>query len=160
MVPGIYYTNIWYTVRASLKIYPPCTYYKHLLIISLIKGFLPMMTASVYDNTGADYNVTKVLSPQGTLDPVAYAAYSPPFLSATFAFVYGLSFASITSVIVHVYLWNGKEIYDALRGRQPLDIHARLMRSYKKVPLWWYGIILVVFTALSIVLGMYTTYPL
>ena len=111
-----------------------------------------MMTASVYDNTGADYNVTNVLSAEGTLDPVAYAAYSPPFLSATFAFVYGLSFASITSVIVHVYLWHGKDIYDALRGRQPLDIHARLMRSYKKVPLWWYGTILVVFTALSIVL--------
>ena len=106
------------------------------------------MTASVYDNTGADYNVTNILSAEGTLDPVKYAAYSPPYLSATFAFVYGLSFASITSVIVHVYLWHGKDIIDALRGRQPLDIHARLMRSYKKVPLWWYGIILVVFTGI------------
>lgn len=60
-----------------------------------------MMTADVYDNTGADYNVSKILSPSGTLDPALYANYSPPYLSATFAFVYGLSFASITTVLVH-----------------------------------------------------------
>lgn len=60
-----------------------------------------MMTADVYDNTGADYNVSKILSPSGTLDPALYAEYSPPYLSATFAFVYGLSFASITTVLVH-----------------------------------------------------------
>ncbi|KAK3626797.1 hypothetical protein LTR56_019615 [Elasticomyces elasticus] len=128
VVPGLYYTNTWWT------------------------AYLPMMTADVYDNTGANYNVTKVLTTSGTLDPVAYAAYSPPFLSATFSFVYGLSFAAITSVIVHVYLWHGSDLYDAVRGRQPLDIHARLMRKYKKVPMWWYGVILVLFTALSIVL--------
>lgn len=84
---------------------------------------------------------------------LAYAAYSPPFLSATFAFVYGLSFAAITSVLVHVAIWHGQDIYDAVRGRQPLDIHARMMRSHKKVPWWWNAIILVVFTALAIVLA-------
>lgn len=110
------------------------------------------MTADVYDNTGADYNVTNVVTAAGTLDPVAYAAYSPPFLSATFAFVYGLSFASITSVIVHVYLWHWEDIWDALRGRQKLDIHGRLMKSYEKVPWWWYATLIVMFTVLSIVL--------
>lgn len=126
--PALYYTNTWYT------------------------AYLPMMTADVYDNTGAAYNVTNVLTPQGTLDEAAYAAYSPPYLSATFAFVYGISFAGITCVIVHVALWHGQEIYTTLRGRQRLDIHGRLMRSYKKVPLWWNGAILVVFTVLSIVM--------
>ncbi|KAK5008617.1 hypothetical protein LTR28_003738 [Elasticomyces elasticus] len=126
--PGIYYTNTWYT------------------------AYLPLMTADVYDNTGANYNVTNVVTSSGTLDPVAYAAYSPPFLSATFAFVYGLSFASITAVLVHVYLWHGTAIWEALCGRQSLDIHGRLMLSYRKTPWWWYGILIVVFTTLSIVL--------
>ena len=108
IVPAIYYTNTWFT------------------------AYLPLMTANVYDNTGNLYDVTKILSPSGTLDPVKYAAYSPPYLPATFAFVYGLSFASITAVIVHVYLWHGSEIYGAMRGRQRLDIHGRLMRAYKK----------------------------
>lgn len=128
VVPGLYYTNVWYT------------------------AFLPMMTADVYDRTGADYDVSKVLTASGTLDPVAYAAYSPPYLSATFAFVYGLSFASITAVLVHVYLWHGSDIYAALRGRQKLDIHGRLMRAYRHVPWWWNVVLLCIFTALSIVL--------
>ncbi|KAK4495351.1 hypothetical protein PRZ48_013682 [Zasmidium cellare] len=128
IVPAIYYTNTWYT------------------------AFLPMMTADVYDNTGADYNVTKILTPSGTLDPLAYAEYSPPYLSATFSFVYGLSFASITAVLVHTYLWHGTQIYETFRGRGKLDIHGRLMRSYKKVPWWWNVAILVIFTALSLVM--------
>ncbi|EME38617.1 hypothetical protein DOTSEDRAFT_91998 [Dothistroma septosporum NZE10] len=129
VVPGLYYTGVWFT------------------------NYLPMMTADVYDRFGNDYNVTKVLTAAGTLDPVAYAEYSPPYLSATFAFVYGLSFASMTAVLVHVWLWHGSDIYLALRGRQKLDIHARLMRSYKKVPWWWNAILIVIFTALSIVLA-------
>ncbi|KAI6912027.1 small oligopeptide transporter, OPT family [Hortaea werneckii] len=134
VVPGIYYTNTWFT------------------------AYLPMMTADVYDRTGAAYDVSKVLSDTRTIDATKYAEYSPPYLSATFAFVYGLSFAAITSVITHVYLWHGKDIWDAVRGRQPLDIHGRLMRAYKKVPWWWYVTILVIFTALSIVLAeMYHT---
>ncbi|KAI7199863.1 small oligopeptide transporter, OPT family [Hortaea werneckii] len=129
VVPGLYYTNTWFT------------------------AYLPMMTADVYDRTGAAYDVSKVLSDTRTIDATKYAEYSPPYLSATFAFVYGLSFAAITSVITHVYLWHGKDIWDAVRGRQPLDIHGRLMRAYKKVPWWWYVTILVIFTALSIVLA-------
>ncbi|RMY82414.1 hypothetical protein D0862_12025 [Hortaea werneckii] len=129
VVPGLYYTNTWFT------------------------AYLPMMTADVYDRTGAAYDVSKILSDTRTIDAAKYAEYSPPYLSATFAFVYGLSFAAITSVITHVYLWHGKDIWDAVRGRQPLDIHGRLMRAYKKVPWWWYVTILVIFTALSIVLA-------
>lgn len=66
--------------------------------------------------------------------------------------MYGLSFAAITAVVVHVYLWHGKEIYETFRGRQKLDIHGRLMRAYKKVPWWWNAVILVIFMALSIVM--------
>ena len=111
------------------------------------------MTADVYDNTGADYNTTAVLNADGTLNATSYANYSPPFLSATFAFVYGLSFASITAVIVHVYLWHGDEIWSILMGRASLDVHGRLMRAYKKTPWWWYAALTIVMTVLSIVMA-------
>lgn len=33
-----------------------------------------------------------------------------------------------------------------MKGSTKLDIHARMMKSYKKVPIWWWaGIVLVVF---------------
>ncbi|KAL9088343.1 MAG: hypothetical protein Q9165_006268 [Trypethelium subeluteriae] len=128
VVPAIYYTNTWYT------------------------GYLPLMTADVYDNTGAEYNTTAVVNPDGTLNVGKYASYSPPFLSATFAFVYGLAFASITAVIVHVYLWHWDEIWAIVKGKAPLDIHGRLMRVYKKTPWWWYGVLTVLMFVLSVVM--------
>lgn len=70
--PILYYTNTWY-----LK-------------------YLPMSTSTSYDNTGAAYDVTQILTPENTFDAEKYAAYSPLFLSTTFALSYGLSFASIT----------------------------------------------------------------
>lgn len=38
----------------------------------------------------------------------------------------------------------------AYRGTTKLDIHARLMRSYRKVPVWWWAAIILVVLGLSI----------
>jgi hypothetical protein len=35
----------------------------------------------MYDNTGAHYNVSRILGPHGKLDEQAYKSYSPLFLS-------------------------------------------------------------------------------
>jgi hypothetical protein len=51
--------------------------------------FLPMSDSQTYDNTGATYDVSKVVTPQLTLDEAAYKSYSPLFLSTTFAMSYG-----------------------------------------------------------------------
>lgn len=126
VVPAIFYTNTWFT------------------------GYLPLMTSDVYDRFGQAYNVTKVMNADGTLNVQEYRDYSPPFLGASFAFVYGLSFASITSALVHVYLWHGSDIVAAFKGEQLLDIHARLMLVYKKTPWYWYAGITAVVVALAI----------
>ena len=110
------------------------------------------MTANVYDRFGQEYNVTQVISPEQTLDQAAYVNYSPPFLPATFAFVYGLSFASITAVLVHIYLWHWTDIRATLNNTQKHDIHSRLMRAYKRTPWWWYGILTLIMFVLSIVM--------
>lgn len=92
------------------------------------------------------------MTPAGTLNATAYAEYSPPFLPATFAFVYGISFAAITAVPVHIYLWHGTQTRDAIAGRTKLDIHARLMRLYSRTPWYWYGGITIVVMILGIVM--------
>ncbi|KAE8356743.1 OPT oligopeptide transporter protein-domain-containing protein [Aspergillus coremiiformis] len=126
VVPGIYYTNTWFT------------------------AYLPMMTSDVYDRTGAVYDTNRVVSAQNTLDIDSYTKYSPPYLGATFAFVYGLSFASITGVLTHIGIWHSRDIGAAFRGKNRLDIHARLMKSYKKTPWYWYAATIVATTAISI----------
>ncbi|OTB01636.1 hypothetical protein M426DRAFT_323271 [Hypoxylon sp. CI-4A] len=121
VTPGLYYTNTWFT------------------------AYLPLCTADVYDRFGELYDTARVIT-NNLFDKEKYEAYSPPYLPATFAFVYGLSFASITSVLSHVYFFHWHEIKHALRGTLKLDIHARLMRTYKDAPwYWWSAIVLAVF---------------
>ena len=61
LAPAIYYTNTWYT------------------------QYMPMSSRTSYDNTGAAYNITRILDANSNLDVAAYKAYSPLFLSTTFA---------------------------------------------------------------------------
>ncbi|KAG0691921.1 OPT oligopeptide transporter [Suillus ampliporus] len=125
LTPILYYTNTWYS------------------------KFLPIMSRTSYDNTGAGYNVAAILGTDGVLNVTAYEEYSPLFLSTTFAVSYGLSFASITATITHAVLFFRKQIWAQSRrsiDEQP-DIHARLMARYRQVPEWWY---LIVFVAMFV----------
>ncbi len=108
--------------------------------------FLPMSDSSTYDNTGAPYNTTRVLAPDFTLDVAAYKAYSPLFLSTTFAMSYGLSFASIASLIVYTYLHHSRSIWNQFKNstNEKPDIHMKLMMKYKEAPTWWYMSLFVV----------------
>lgn len=121
--------------------------------------FLPMSDASTYDNTGAIYNVSRILTPELTLDEGAYQSYSPLFIrlvtpyhvyhqydttnqtySTTFALAYGLSFAAITALVVHTFLHYSGTIWAQYQDstHEKPDIHMKLMRKYKEAPLWWY----------------------
>ena len=87
--------------------------------------------------------MSKVINPDATLNVELYEAYSPLFLSTTFALAYGLSFASITATLMHTFLYFRKQIWVQSRrsmSEQP-DIHARLMSKYPQVPEWWYMMI-------------------
>jgi OPT family small oligopeptide transporter len=102
--------------------------------------YLPMSDSNTYDNTGKQYDVSRILSADYTLDVEAYNNYSPLFLSTTFAISYGLSFAAIASLVVYTYLHHGKTIwrqYKSSTTEKP-DIHMKLMRRYKEAPTWWY----------------------
>ncbi|RYP57824.1 hypothetical protein DL769_009255 [Monosporascus sp. CRB-8-3] len=102
--------------------------------------YLPMSDSSTYDNTGAPYNVSRVLSPDFRLDEEAYKSYSPLFISTTFALSYGLSFAAISSLVVYTYLHHRKTIWAQYQNstKEKPDIHMKLMRKYKEAPTSWY----------------------
>ncbi|EIW86062.1 oligopeptide transporter [Coniophora puteana RWD-64-598 SS2] len=93
-----------------------------------------------YDNEMKQYNVSRILTPESTLDLEAYMSYSPLFLSTTFALSYGLSFAAITSTLVHAFIYFRKQVWRQARRslREQADVHARLMNMYPQVPEWWY----------------------
>jgi hypothetical protein len=127
---AVHYTNTWYS------------------------DYLPMSDMNSYDNTGKPYNVSRILTPNLTLDLEAYKAYSPLFLSTTFAIFYGLNFAATIGLIVHTGLYHGKDLWKRLRHvrAEPKDIHVRLVEKYPPVPIWWYFIL----GAIMITLGFIT----
>jgi len=93
-----------------------------------------------FDNTGKQYNVSRIINADSSFNLQEYKAYSPLFLSISFAMAYGLSFAAITSTLTHTFLYYRKQIWTQARrslSEQP-DVHARLMSVYKEVPDWWY----------------------
>ena len=98
------------------------------------------MSSDTFDNTGKQYNLSRIINSDYSFNLQAYKAYSPIFLSASFAICYGLAFAAITATFTHTFLYYGKYIWTY--ARRPLsgqrDIHARLMSVYKEVPDWWY----------------------
>ncbi|KAI9653398.1 MAG: hypothetical protein M1821_007063 [Bathelium mastoideum] len=115
--------------------------------------FLPMSDSQTYDNTGQVYDVTRIVTSQLTLNEAAYKAYSPLFLSTTFAMSYGLSFATVASLIVYTYLHHGGQIlaqFQNSRGEAP-DIHMKLMSRYKEAPQWWYGVLFLLMMVLSLI---------
>ncbi|KAF2972195.1 hypothetical protein GQX73_g1462 [Xylaria multiplex] len=114
--------------------------------------FLPMSDPSTYDNTGALYNVSRVLTPDFTLDEKAYQSYSPLFISTTFALSYGLSFAAITALVVHTFLYYSGNLWAQYRNstHERPDIHMKLMRKYKEAPSWWYTSLFLIVLALSL----------
>ena len=119
---------------------------------SFYAAYLPISDSNSYDNTGSRYNVSRILTPEYTLDIAKYESYSPLFLSTTFSLAYGLSFASMTALITHTAVFHGQEIWTRVklsRFEEP-DIHTKMMRKYKEAPQWWFAITFLIVLAISL----------
>jgi hypothetical protein len=122
-------------------------------------GYLPINASGIYDNTGASYNVSRILTASGTVDAALYDAYSPPYQTAGNTAVYFFFFAAYLATMVwavlnyHKEMWNG--VRAAFKGHSARDaysdVHNRLMKAYPEVPEWWFGIVFVICFVLACV---------
>ena len=85
----------------------PIGYYTNLFYSS----YMPMLSASVFDNTGKIYDVGRILTPDFLFDREAYSNYSRVFLPITYVLSYGLQFAGLASLLTHTACWHGKDIW-------------------------------------------------
>ncbi|KAI8956459.1 OPT-domain-containing protein [Daldinia sp. FL1419] len=85
----------------------PIAYYCNLFYSS----YMPILSASVFDNTGKIYDVSKILTENFIFDKAAYSNYSRVFLPITYVLSYGLQFAGLASLLTHTACWHGKDIY-------------------------------------------------
>lgn len=69
----------------------------------------PIFSSHTFDSTGQPYNISRILNEKTfDLDRASYDGYSKLYVTAFFAFSYGLSFATLMATISHVALFHGK----------------------------------------------------
>lgn len=107
----------------------------------------PLFSNNLFMSNGSQYDILSIIDSHFHLDEAAYAKNGPINLSTFFAMTYGLGFATLSATVVHVILFNGRDIWNqtkrAFGQNKKTDIHTRLMRKYKQVPMWWFIVILV-----------------
>ncbi|XP_059663535.1 oligopeptide transporter 3-like [Cornus florida] len=113
----------------------------------------PIFSNQLFTTTGNKYDTTKILTPNYDLNIAAYDSYGKLYLSPLFALSIGSGFARFTATLTHVALFHGGDIWKQSKSAMTnakLDVHARLMKSYKDVPQWWFLILLLGSMALSL----------
>lgn len=85
----------------------PIAYYKNVFYSS----YMPILSASVFDNKGKIYDVSKILTKDFLFDKAAYSKYSRVFLPITYALSYGVQFAGLAALLTHTACWHGKEMW-------------------------------------------------
>ncbi|RZC27453.1 Oligopeptide transporter 1 isoform B [Glycine soja] len=155
-VPGFAIINILVGFVLFMYVLVPISYWNNLYDA---KKF-PIISSHTFDSSGATYNVTRVLNAKTfDIDMDSYKNYSKLYLSITFAYDYGLSFATLTATIAHVALFHGKMILQlwkktrsALKGQEAGDVHTRIMkRNYEQVPEWWFVSILLLMIVVALI---------
>ncbi|KAH6879876.1 isp4 protein [Thelonectria olida] len=153
------YTPLWSTASQVAGAVFSCWFLYPILYFANARDSqnYPAMSSGTFDSTGATYNVSRVLTPDGTGNYTAMAEYSSPHWSTSYAMTFFWGFASSTGAIAFALLWYGNESWSAIRetwskGRKSYDDdpYFRVVSDFKRVPHWWYLAILAIATALSL----------
>ncbi|KAJ2159811.1 hypothetical protein GGF46_002751 [Coemansia sp. RSA 552] len=129
----------------------PAAYFNNLWNAAI----LPLYSINVYTTNSTEYNISRIMR-NGVFDEQAYEEYSPLRMSLEFSWVYGIGFAALMSILVHIALYNGKEIVSRVRQTKSKhdDVHGKLMITYPPVKAWWYLVLLVASCATGIAVGI------
>ncbi|KAK0593670.1 hypothetical protein LWI29_036988 [Acer saccharum] len=107
----------------------------------------PIFSEDLFMTNGQGYDILSIVDSKFHLDRNVYAKNGPINLSTFFAMTYGLGFATLSAMLVHVLLFSGRDLWkqtkSAFGGNKKMDIHTKLMKKYKTVPMWWFLVILV-----------------
>jgi len=107
----------------------PIAYYSN----AFFSSYMPILSSSVFDNTGKIYDVSKILTPEFLFDREAYRNYSRVYLPITYVLSYGLQFAALASLLTHTTCWHGKDIWRQWK-RSLKEVGGESKTSYEAIP--------------------------
>uniref|UniRef100_A0A7N2KUS9 Oligopeptide transporter n=1 Tax=Quercus lobata TaxID=97700 RepID=A0A7N2KUS9_QUELO len=106
----------------------------------------PIYSQDLFSSTSQEYNISLIINNNFHFDTDAYSREGPLYISTFFSMTYGVGFASLAALVVHVALFHGRDIWEQSKSsflEKTMDIHTKLMRKYKQVPELWFVIILI-----------------
>ncbi|KAF8340507.1 OPT oligopeptide transporter protein-domain-containing protein [Cantharellus anzutake] len=131
--------NIYAGLAGMMFVVMPILYFSDFWDATKFPG---PVSAGLFNRAYQKFNVQSVLNSDFTLNEEAWSKARPLLLTPYFAITYGMSFAVLTSALMHVILWHSKDIKRAIKGSRNAhdedNIHNRLMLAYPPVPPMWY----------------------
>jgi len=152
------YNPLWATVTQCLAVFftawflYPILYYNNILDAQTF----PAMSSGTYDINGSKYNISRILTPEFTLNQTAMDEYSRPHWSPSYVFYFFWGFAASTGAMLYSVLYYGKDMWFSIRqlikgnAHDYNDPYLKLMARHTRVPQWWYLSLLAVCAALSL----------
>jgi OPT family oligopeptide transporter len=115
----------------------------------------PFLSQLLFYENGTIYDQDLILNADYTLNREKLAIQGLPWYSASNVIAQVATSLSFGATITHMALWNGKQVWDAMKaGRNCTDPHYEKMKAYKEVPYWWYTALFVA----SLAMGLATNY--
>ncbi|CDZ98289.1 Sexual differentiation process protein ISP4 [Phaffia rhodozyma] len=144
------YTPLWTQLNQNIGIV-----FTYILMCSVYYGNIwhgksfPFMSQSIFTANGTVYPQSDILT-DNVFDESKYAAVGPAYFSATNALYLLVENLSLSSTIVHTFLFYWPEIKPFFVGMNPWnktrfeinDPHFAKMQVYPKIPRWWFLLIL------------------
>lgn len=136
-------------------------YFDHLELLTRPLTRNRMVENANFDRFAENYNTTRILNADTTINEAAYKAYSPLILPAAFGLSYAMGFATLASNVSHVIWFYGRDVVRRVKDSkyEEPDVHLKLMRKYPEVPEWWYSIVFLVMFAFGMIASqLWTTH--
>lgn len=104
--------NIIVGIGLVIWILAPLLYYSNFLY----SAFMPIISTSVFDNTGHVYDVSRILNDGFLFDEEGYKNYSRVFLPITYVLSYFGQFAGLAALVTDTVVWHGRELSVQLKA--------------------------------------------
>ncbi|KAG0376600.1 hypothetical protein BGX24_007487 [Mortierella sp. AD032] len=112
------------------------------------------LSSKLYHENGTQFNITKVLKADYSVDWDKYEAGAEANMAPLYALGFMTSFIALAGCCSHVAFFHGPELWRSWQravGDHDEDIHTKMMKVYPEVPQLWYAIFYVIMAVIACV---------
>ncbi|KAF9037805.1 OPT oligopeptide transporter [Hymenopellis radicata] len=114
----------------------------------------PFLSQLLFYANGTEYDQTLILNDDYSVNATKLAEQGLPWFASTQVVTKIGSSLAFGATVTHMIIWNGKQVWDAIKTAGPvmsrMVSHYEKMKVYKEVPMWWYILMFVSSIAMAL----------